>query len=145
MIFDGVEIELDSDVNAVDFHELALLIERAPLGKRDPGMLETAFRNSGVVCFAYHDGKLIGTGRGLTDFVYRAALYDVAVLPEYQGKKVGKKIVEYLIAASKAPMVILFAASGKETFYTKLNFHKMKTGMMLVPDPEAARERGLIE
>jgi len=45
-----------------------------------------AFENSHTVILAFDDGKLVGFGRAISDGTYQATIYDVAVLPEYQGE-----------------------------------------------------------
>ena len=142
-----MEITLSSDADVVCWEELAEIFERAPLGRRDPKRLEPTFRNSGLRCFAYADGKLIGAGRALTDGVTRVAVYDVVVLPEYQNQGVGRQIMEYLLADARenGQTVTLYAASGKEGFYRKLGFATMKTAMMLSPHADWLRENGYTE
>lgn len=73
--------------------------------------------------------KMIGMGRALFDFGYTAYIGDVIVSPEYQGKGIGKRIVETLINKVKEAsdpddriMFILGAAKGKEGFYEKIGF-----------------------
>lgn len=140
-----MDIELSADVENISWEELARVIELAPLGKRDIGKLETAFRNSEMRCFAYHGGKLIGAGRGISDGALRAAIYDVVVLPEYQGKGIGTMIMKYLLERANAEITMLFANPGKEPFYGRIGFHKMKTAMAIVDNPEALRAKGMIE
>lgn len=140
-----MNIHLSDDINGISWQELADVIEAAPLGKRDLVKLETAFRNSEVRCFAYHDGKLIGAGRGISDGALRAAIYDMVVLPAYQGKGIGTMILKNLIENANAEIIMLFANPGKEPFYAQCGFRKMKTAMALVDDVERRKEQGLIE
>jgi ribosomal protein S18 acetylase RimI-like enzyme len=141
-----MDVTLLTEADGVSWEELAQLFELAPLGKkRDPGKLEVAFRNSLHKCFAFHDGKLIGAGRALSDGVWRAAIYDVAVLPEYQGNGIGSKVIQHLIQAANVEVVMLYAAPGKEPFYERFGFRKMKTAMAIMQNPEERREKGFIE
>jgi len=41
--------------------------------------------------------------------------------------------------------VILYAAKGKEGFYSNLNFRKMRTGMALYNNAEKMKENGFTE
>ncbi|MBI5848871.1 MAG: GNAT family N-acetyltransferase [Nitrospirae bacterium] len=140
-----MDIQLADDVENISWEELARVIELAPLGKRDIVKLETAFRNSEMRCFAYHDEKLIGAGRGISDGALRAAIYDVVVLPQYQGKGIGTMIMEYLLVRANAEITMLFANPGKEPFYGRIGFHKMKTAMAITDNPELLRAKGMIE
>ncbi len=136
---------LSDDITTVDWNRLAAAFERAPLGKRDPETLRETFRNSGVRCFALDDGLLVGAGRAITDWVNYAVILDVVLLPEYQGKGIGKRIMKYLAERSKAKNVLLHSVPGKEQFYKALGYRRMKTAMGLFADPGAKRQQGYIE
>lgn len=141
-----MEITLSTDIDKISWEELARVLELAPLGKkRDPKKLEQAFRNSWLRVFAFHGTELVGTGRALSDGVWRAAIYDVAVLPEYQGKGVGSKIVQHLVQAANVDVVMLYAAPGKQAYYERFGFRNMKTAMAIFPSEEEAIKKGLIE
>jgi ribosomal protein S18 acetylase RimI-like enzyme len=74
----------------VDWEELSALYRVAPLGDKSAESLRTAFSNSRFVLFLYDDAKLIGAGRALADGVDCSYLCDVALLPEYQARGLGK-------------------------------------------------------
>jgi GNAT superfamily N-acetyltransferase len=95
--------------------------------------------------FIYADDRLIGLGRALSDGQYQAAVYDCAVHPDFQGKGVGSLIVEQIITRLSHCNIILYASPGKEGFYQKHQFRRMKTGMALFTDQQAKLDRGFIE
>lgn len=136
---------LCTDIERVDWLALADVFERAPLGKREPATLELSFRNSQIRCFAYADGKIVGAGRALSDRVMWAVVFDLVLLPEYQGQGLGRAIMDSVISQAGALNVKLHAAPGKQPFYAKLGFRAMTTAMARYDDPQAARTRGLIE
>ena len=141
-----MEISLSTDIDGISWEELARLFELAQLGKkRDPKKLEMAFRNSLLKVFAFHGVELVGAGRALSDGVWRAAIYDVAVLPEYQGKGIGSTIIRHLIDSANVEVIMLYAAPGKEDFYEQFGFRKMTTAKAITPSEEESRRRGLIE
>jgi len=88
---------------------------------------------------------ITGFGRAISDGAYEAAVYDIAVAPEYQGVGVGKSIMESIIQRLPQCNIILFASPGKELFYKKLNFRKMKTGMALFIKEEQMHSEGFTE
>ena len=104
-----------------------------------------AFENSFSVIFVFDDGHLIGFGRTISDGVFQAAIYDVAVKPEYQGLGIGKLIIEKLLFTVAGCNVILYASVGKENFYKKLNFRKMKTAMALFKNADKMTNKGFTE
>jgi ribosomal protein S18 acetylase RimI-like enzyme len=141
-----MEISLSTNIDNISWRELARVFELAPLGKkRDPELLEVAFRNSLLSVFAFDGSVLVGAGRALSDGVWRAAIYDVAVLPEYQGKGIGSKIIQHLVQNAKVDVVMLYSVPGKEKFYEQFGFRKMKTAMVITPSEDDARKRGVIE
>lgn len=111
----------------------------------DKEVHKKAFENSHTVVFVFDDNKIIGFGRAISDGVYQAAIYDVAVLPEYQGKNIGRTIVDRITKCLPQCSFILYASPGKESFYEKLNFKKMKTGMALFYDGEKMKINGFTE
>jgi GNAT superfamily N-acetyltransferase len=62
---------------------------------------------------------------------------NTAVLPEAQGKGIGKLIIETILEKLPHCNLILYATPGMEGFYKKLGFGSMKTGMALFTNPEA--------
>jgi len=71
---------------------------------------------------------------------------DMAIHPHYQGKGLGKKIIEKLIEDSKEhKKIILYAVPSKEPFYAKFGFAKMKTAMAIFKNQNLARDVGLVE
>ena len=111
-----------------EYNELRLSVDWKPIteGQAGRGLEHTTF-----LSVARDDGKIVAMGRILFDFGYTAYLGDVIVRPEYQGRGIGKKIVEHLIdktmeAAHEGEriMFILGAAKDKEGFYEKLGFHR---------------------
>jgi GNAT superfamily N-acetyltransferase len=93
--------------------------------KASPDDLERANRNSWLVVSAYDENKLVGFGRVMTDFVMHAMIFDMIVLPDYQGRGVGTMILTRLVdrcLAQGIRDIQLFCAKGKRAFYEKNGF-----------------------
>ncbi len=88
-------IRLQFDTAGVDWAEAAEVLRRAPLVAREPGKLRRACENSYVVCFAFDGETLAGMARAISDGEYLAGLFDLVVLPEYQGKGIGKQLMSH--------------------------------------------------
>lgn len=132
-------------IDHLDWHEVNQLFIKAPLGERPPEKFQTTCKNTNVVVSIYDKNKLIGFGRMLTDFMAYSNIYDLVVLPEYQRQGIGKLIIQSLL--EKAPecwVTILFAEPGKEIFYEKFEFAKMKTAMAKFKNRDAAKTKGFI-
>ncbi len=133
--------------NGVNWNEAVLVIHRAPLGSRarDPEQLRRAFEASYAMVFVFDAEKLIGMARALCDGQYQAAIYDVVLLPEYQGRGIGKSMMKLIHDQLPVENVILYAVPDKVGFYEKCGFRKLRTGMAML-NPEASNpERGIVE
>jgi len=137
-------ITFSNNPELIDWKDLASVFERAPLGTREPSRLGKTFSGSSVCTFAWHETHLIGAGRAVSDGVVYTAIFDVVVLPDYQGKGIGKAIIEDLISRCGTDHFILFAVPGKEGFYEKLGFEKMNTAMGRFKDPMRQRQLGIL-
>ena len=115
----------------IDWDEVAEVILQAPLGKlkRDPNELRRAFEASYAVVFVFDSKKLIGMARALCDGEYQAAIYDVVLLPEYQGKGIGKEMMEKICEQLPVGNIIVYAVPGREMFYKECGCSKMRTAM----------------
>ncbi len=137
-------IRLQFGTGGVDWAEAAEVIRRAPLVTREPEKLRRACENSYVVCFAFHGETLVGMARALSDGEYVAALFDLVVLPEYQGKGVGTAILEAVHEQLPGKAILLYSVPGKEPFYQEFGYHRLFTGMMRSDNPERLRAEGYI-
>jgi len=129
----------------MDWEVLSELYRIAPLGEKSAKHLETVFSNSMFKCFVYSNSRLVGAGRALADGGDCSYICDIVVHPEFQGIKLGKAIVEKLVALSEGyKKIILYANPGKEGFYQKLGFRRMNTAMAIFANNTQAVELGLI-
>jgi ribosomal protein S18 acetylase RimI-like enzyme len=134
------------DLSRVDWGELSALYRGAPLGDKAPADLAPVFGNSMFRIFAFDAGMLVGAGRGLGDGRDCAYLCDIAVLPTYQARGVGKEITTRLLRlAARHRKINLYAARGKQGFYKRFGFGRMQTAMAIFPNPKAAVARGYLE
>ena len=142
----ALELEWKDTLESVLWQELSDLYRVAPLGDKKPLDLETAFSNSRFRCFVYDSGELVGAGRALADGIDCSYLCDIAVLPTHQGLGIGKGIVSRLVDLSKGhKKIILYTVPGKESFYRKLGFKRMRTAMAIFEDQAQAVELGLVD
>lgn len=130
----------------VDWNELSALYLAAPLGNKSPENLKKAFTNSLFKCFVREDGKLVGVGRALADGIDCSYLCDIAILPSHQGIGLGQQIVSKLVDLSRGhKKIILYAVPGKEPFYKRFGFKRMKTAMAIFENQAQAIERGYVD
>ncbi|MDP3694717.1 MAG: GNAT family N-acetyltransferase [Desulfocapsaceae bacterium] len=140
-----MEFDFRFDCAGVNWQEVAATLKNVGMAHGEPDMHRMAFEASPTTVFAYHEGQLIGFGRAISDGVYQAAVYDVAILPEFQGKGIGRTIMTHILSRNSHCNVILYASIGKEDFYRTFGMRKMKTGMALFRNAEAMAEKGFTE
>lgn len=125
IIMENIQFRLlDNELRAEDFIRLKLatgFIER-PLPQ-----VEKALKNGLFNVLAVSEGKVVGMGRLVGDGAMYWYLQDIIVLPEYQGKGIGKSIVNRImehIENTAVPgtkiEVGLTAVSGKNLFMKNL-------------------------
>jgi GNAT superfamily N-acetyltransferase len=106
---------------AIDFYRRSTMGERRPVDRPDifAGMLQHA----DLLITAWHDDRLVGIARSLTDFTYVAYLADLAVDAEYQRQGIGKRLIEETRSRlGKECMIVLLAAPKANDYYPKLGF-----------------------
>ena len=140
-----MDIEVRLDCSNVDWETVSDTLKIVEMGYYEPKVHKKAFKNSYVTVFVYHDNQMIGFGRAISDGAYQAAIYDCAVVPEFQGKGIGRIIMNNILSKVSHCNLILYASPGKEGFYQKHEFRKMKTGMARFIKSEPMRERGFTE
>ena len=140
-----MKLDIKTDCAGVDWSAVKEILKATGMGYHEPDIHRQAFEASHTSVFIYNTGRLIGFGRAISDGAYQAAVYDCAVLPEFQGKKIGTIIMENILPRISQCNVILYASPGKEGFYQKLGFRKMKTGMAFFKNSLAKREAGFTE
>lgn len=140
-----MELRIEHNTTHIDWNEVVEILKKVGMAYYESQRHQRAFNNSHSVVFVFDNEILVAFGRLISDGEYQSAIYDVAVLPEYQGKGIGKMIVKTLIEKTPHCNFILYASPGKELFYEKENFRKMKTGMALFINSERMQHKGFIE
>ena len=144
-ICDEMELHIQTDCRNIDWEVVSQTLRQVGMAWWEAGKEESIFKASQAVVFIFEGEKLIGFGSAISDRLIQAALYDVAVVPEYQKRGIGRVIIENLCHQLPGCNIILYAAPGKETFYRKLGFSRMLTGMALFTDARSKRERGFTD
>ena len=141
-----MSLEWTGDLARVDWEELSALYRAAPLGDKPPEVLRQAFTNSMFRCFVYDGGRLVGAGRALADGIDCAYLCDIAVLPSHQGTGLGQQLVARLVELAQGhKKILLYAVPGKEAFYKRFGFLRMKTAMAIFANQVEQVERGYLD
>lgn len=95
-----------------------------------PERLYKALMNSSTVLTVWDDDKLVGLIRVLDDTEMLAQIHYVLVCPEYQGRGIAGKMIDYVKEKYKDFMYIEVMPEDKNNvpFYEKYGFSVMKNG-----------------
>lgn len=94
-----------------------------------PEQAKKALTNSLYIVAAYDEDRLIGMGRIVGDGAVICYVQDLIVIPEYQHRGVGSKVLKSLISfvenlrmENSQMMLCLMCAKGREGFYESNGF-----------------------
>jgi len=123
--------------------QLVRLFHQAPWAK-DRSLEETQamLRQTDLVLCAWDGDQLVGFGRVLTDFMYRATIWDVIVDRAYHKQGIGTEIVRRILHHPRLQQVELFwLCTRRPGFYERLGFSsKEQTGMVWSRSKQARLE-----
>jgi GNAT superfamily N-acetyltransferase len=132
-----MKLKIITDCSRINWKTIADSLEKVGMAYHEPEIHKRAFEASHTTVFVYDDTQMVGFGRAISDGEYQGAIYDVAVLPEAQGKGIGKIIMQVIMDKLPNCNLILYATPGMEGFYKNLGFGLMKTGMAVFTTPQA--------
>ena len=98
---------------------------------KDENVIIEAINNSAIVKIITVDDKPVGMARSIGDGLYYL-IVDVVVNKEYQGKGLGKLLIDEIVKEvynktkeGQKASINLVSMQGKETFYEKCGFRKI--------------------
>jgi len=109
------------ELNPKDLQDLFLSVEWS--SGHYPEKLAIAMQNSSTVYTAWDGDKLVGLINVLDDNIMTAYIHYLLINPQFQGKGIGKSLVNYIRTKYKEYLRIVLIAYDKETpFYKNLGF-----------------------
>ena len=124
-----MNIELTSNDLTVD--EFTKLRNSVNLSELSREQVHKALKNSLYTVCARNNEEVVGMGRLVGDGAYVYYLQNINVDPKYQGRGIGRMIINNLsnyIKENKIPgtsvMVLLMSSKGSEEFYEKFGFRR---------------------
>jgi len=98
----------------------------------DVERIQKMIDNSDVLITAWHDNKMIGVARAITDFSYCCYLSDLAVDQRYQKQGIGKELVQHVrTKIGDDSSLILISAPTAVDYYPKLGFEKLDKAFLI--------------
>lgn len=90
------------------------------------------FLDSTFVFSAWINGKLVGCVRVLSDRHFRSVILDLAVLPEFQKKGIGRELVQRCLDACQGSEWLVQTDQAKG-FYEKIGFKENTDYFLTIP------------
>ena len=99
---------------------------------KDLARIERMFANANLVFSAWHENKLIGVCRALTDFSYCCYLSDLAVDKTYQKHGIGRELIARVQESIRDEVALILLSSPEAMeYYPKLGFEKVENGFII--------------
>ncbi len=125
------EVTLKQDIENVDWQAVADVYAET-LGPEDPAQLERTWAKSYATVLAYADDRLVGAGRAIADGEREALIVGVVVLPAYERKGIGSRMMAALTEAVKGTAILLTCEEDENvSFYRNAGFQTHKRVMAL--------------
>ena len=95
---------------------------------------------STVVVSLWRGKRLVGFGRAHSDGIHRAVLWDIVVAGDLQGKGLGRRVVEALLAAPAIRNVerVYLMTTNSAGFYQQLGFKNVDPQQLLIRSSKAS-------
>ena len=130
------QIQFSDRSTDIDYHQLQELFTITAFWAQTRTIedLKTAVANSEPVISLWDRERLIGFARATSDGIYRAAIWDVIIHPDYQGRGLGSKLVETVLSHPKMQRVerIYLTTTHQQHFYEKIGFQQNSTTTMVL-------------
>ena len=130
-----VEYRTQKDLPCNELYQLFLAVGWATEDKTTQAMIDNfniGFINSTFVFSAWVEERLVGCVRVLSDLHFRSIIYDLAVLPEFQNKGIGKELVQRCINACESSEWLVQTDIAKG-FYEKMGFKENSDYFLTIP------------
>jgi GNAT superfamily N-acetyltransferase len=90
------------------------------------------FSAPALVLSAWHEGRLVGVSRSLTDYAYCCYLSDLAVDKAFQGHGIGNELIRRTQAAiGEEVSLVLLSAPGAMSYYPNLGFARADNAFII--------------
>ncbi len=130
------EITFKTTKENINWQEVSDVLRRSGLSDHTAEEQETIFTNSYAVVFVYHEEKIIGVGRALSDGVCQAAIYNIALDDEFQGQGIGRTLITKLLDQVRGQNIILYTHPRTVALYERMGFRRNKTAMCIFSGTE---------
>jgi predicted N-acetyltransferase YhbS len=114
----------------IDLLKRSTLDQRRPVNDKE--RIKKMLEHGNLLVTAWHEHKLVGVSRALTDYSYCCYLSDLAVDEAYQHNGIGKELVRltHKVAGPQTSLILL-AAPAAEKYYPKIGMERVEHGFII--------------
>ncbi len=142
-------IQFCVDKAKVDIRQLQYLLKITAFWAKERSLedLQTAIDNSNPVVTVWDEARSIGFARATSDGIYRAAIWDVIVHPDYQGMGLGRKLVETVLSHPQVSKVerVYLTTTHQQSFYERIGFQRNDTTTMVLYNSVSPADLALLQ
>lgn len=136
---DGIVYRRERNLGA---SELSAVFAASGIGRphSDHSRLATMLAHANLIVTARVQGALVGVARCFSDFAWCTYLSDLAVHGDYQGRGIGRTLIELSKEASgPEAALILVAAPNAESYYPRLGLERIPSAFRIPRRPTDPR------
>lgn len=115
-------------------NEVIELYENAGLPRptKQKERIAKMYKNSNLIASAWHNEKLVGVSRAITDFCWCCYLADLAVRDDYKKQGIGKKLIDLTKEKlGDEVMLLLLSVPSAMEYYPKAGMQKVENGFII--------------
>ena len=125
-----VSLHIQTDLESVNWEELALVYRLAFHGVQTPELIERIFRRSYATRLALWEGETVGGVYAFSDGELDASIHGLCVHPDFRGRGIARALMESLLGEFHDGMALLLTAeAAHQDIYRKFGFRPLKTAM----------------
>ncbi|MFD0587484.1 GNAT family N-acetyltransferase [Paenibacillus sp. GCM10027627] len=98
----------------------------------DVERIQTMIDHSDILISAWHEGRMVGVARAITDYSYCCYLSDLAVDQAYQKHGIGRELVRRVQAIiGEQCSLVLLSAPGAVDYYPRIGFERAEQAFVI--------------
>ncbi len=127
-------LEIRKGLEGLTPARILTLYRRAPLLRpaSDPASIWKMFEQSSLVLTAWHEQRLVGIARVLSDGVVFSYFCDLAVEPDVQGLGIGKALINRVFEECAGTELLVREAGVASSYYSQLGFKRVSNAWIQV-------------
>ena len=98
----------------------------------DPARIALMYQNANLIVTAWDADLLVGVARSLSDFCWCCYLADLAVRQEYQGHRIGQRMIDLTKEkVGEQSMLLLLSVPAAMGYYPKVGLQPVDNGFII--------------